>query len=218
MATVLGSPAAWAESFQGIPFPTPNFTLVFVGDAEEEESRAAASASSCGFQRSLVLDGGLQQLAGGVAQPQADLRFINRDALAVLLGMAADEATGGGLGGVVHAPQATLIDVRRSDERALYGAIKGAMHIPGGLGGEAHGCDASMQRLASRAALPAPRHSGSFSPASAPPALPSCGPLFWATPACSGSGGERAGTAARPVCRAVPLPKAERRRPCHLFL
>jgi hypothetical protein len=26
-----------------------------------------------------------------------------------------------------------LIDVRRSDERALYGAIKGAAHIPGGF-------------------------------------------------------------------------------------
>lgn len=138
MATVLGSPAAWSESFQGVPFPTPNFTLVFVGDTEEEEARAAASAASCGFQRSLVLEGGLQQLAAGVAQPQADLRFINRDALSVLLGMAADKAGGGGPGGVVHAPPAMLIDVRRSDERALYGAIKGAMHIPGELGEASH--------------------------------------------------------------------------------
>ncbi|KAL4452234.1 hypothetical protein ABPG75_007896 [Micractinium tetrahymenae] len=130
VAAALASPAAWAEAFQGVPFPTPNFTLVFVGDTEEEEARAAAAAASCGFQRSLVLEGGLQQLAAGVAQPQADLRFINRDALAVLLGMAADEAGGIGPGGVVHAPPATLIDVRRSDERALYGAIKGAVHIP----------------------------------------------------------------------------------------
>jgi hypothetical protein len=73
----------------------------------------------------MVLEGGLAGLAGGSPQPQADLRFINRDALAVLLGQCADA-------GVVHAAApATLIDVRRSDERALYGAIKGAAHIPG---------------------------------------------------------------------------------------
>ncbi|KAI3438095.1 hypothetical protein D9Q98_000537 [Chlorella vulgaris] len=123
VATVLGSEAAWREAFQGVPFPKPHFMLVFVGDTEAEELRAAAAAASCGFQRSLVLAGGLQVLVAGGAQPQADLRFINRDALAVLAGMCADA-------GVVHAPPATLIDVRRSDERALYGSIKGAAHIP----------------------------------------------------------------------------------------
>jgi hypothetical protein len=109
--------------------------LVFVGDSEEEELRAAAAATSCGFQRTMVLTGGLQQLSaagssggGGTGVPAAaaaDLRFIGRDALAVLLGMSPD---------VVHAPQAALVDVRRSDERALYGSIKGAAHIPGGVG------------------------------------------------------------------------------------
>jgi hypothetical protein len=128
VATVLGSEAAWREAFQGVPFPKPHFMLVFVGDTEAEELRAAAAAASCGFQRSLVLAGGLQVLVAGGAQPQADLRFINRDALAVLAGMCADA-------GVVHAPPATLIDVRRSDERALYGSIKGAAHIPGGCRG-----------------------------------------------------------------------------------
>ena len=135
MAAVLGSPSAWAEAFQGVPFPQPHYMLVFVGDSEEEELRAAAAATSCGFQRTMVLTGGLQQLSasgssggGGSsssasAAAAADLRFIGRDALAVLLGMSPD---------VVHAPQASLVDVRRSDERALYGSIKGAAHIPGG--------------------------------------------------------------------------------------
>ena len=128
MAAVLGSPAAWAEAFQGVPFPQPHYMLVFVGDSEEEELRAAAAATSCGFQRTMVLEGGLQQLSapgssGASAAAAADLRFIGRDALAVLLGMSAD---------VVHAPLASLVDVRRSDERALYGSIKGAAHIPGG--------------------------------------------------------------------------------------
>ena len=125
MAAVLGSPAAWAEAFQGVPYPKPHFMLVFVGDTEEEELRAAAAAASCGYQRTMVMEGGLQQLlgeAGGGGQPQADLRFIGRDALGLLLGMSGD---------VVHAPPATLVDVRRSDERALYGAIKGSLHIPG---------------------------------------------------------------------------------------
>lgn len=125
VAAVLGSAAAWAEAFQGVPYPLPHFMLVFVGDREEEEVRAAAAAASCGFQRTMVLEGGLQALGGGTTQlpqPQADLRFIGRDALAVLLGMAPE---------VLHVPPVALIDVRRSDERALYGAINGAAHIPG---------------------------------------------------------------------------------------
>lgn len=125
VAAVLGSAAAWGEAFQGVPYPPPHFMLVFVGDREEEEVRAAATAASCGFQRAMVLEGGLQALGGGstqLPQPQADLRFIGRDALAVLLGMAPE---------VMHVPAVTLVDVRRSDERALYGAIKGAAHIPG---------------------------------------------------------------------------------------
>lgn len=132
MAAVLGSPAAWGEAFQGVPFPRPHYMLVFVGDTEEEELRAAAVAASCGFQRAMVLEGGLRQLLGegggggekreAHSQPQGDLRFIGRDALGVLLGMS---------GEVVHAPPATLIDVRRSDERALYGAIKGSLTLPG---------------------------------------------------------------------------------------
>ena len=76
-----------------------------------------------------MLEGGLAGGSGAPPPPpQSDLRFINRDALALLLGQAAE-------GGVVHAPAACLIDVRRSDERALYGSIKGAQHIPGGLVG-----------------------------------------------------------------------------------
>ena len=156
---MLGSAATWGEAFQGVPYPPPHAVLVFVGDTEEEELRAAASAASCGYQRALVLGGGLQQLglgagsggggAGGAPpppQPAADLRFINRDALAVLLGMAVDESGGGG---VMHAPPTTLIDVRRSDERALYGAIKGSVHIPGGWhgGGWVGGVDGFYSRL-----------------------------------------------------------------------
>lgn len=124
MAAVLGSPAAWGEAFQGVPFPKPHYMLVFVGGTEEEELRAAAAAASCGFQRAMAMQGGLQQLSGDGSSGggQGDLRFIGRDALGLLLGMSQE---------VMHAPPVTLVDVRRSDERALYGSIKGAVHIPG---------------------------------------------------------------------------------------
>ena len=49
---------------------------------------------------------------------QADLRYIGRDALAVLLGAADD--------GAPRCESACVLDVRRGDERALYGSITGA--------------------------------------------------------------------------------------------
>ncbi len=49
---------------------------------------------------------------------QADLRYIGRDALAVLLGLAGD--------GAPRCEAACVLDVRRSDERALYGSVMGA--------------------------------------------------------------------------------------------
>lgn len=47
-------------------------------------------------------------------------RFINRDALALLLGQGSLPA---------HAT-ATVLDVRRHDERSLFGAIPGTWHVP----------------------------------------------------------------------------------------
>lgn len=62
--------------------------------------------------------------AGG----QADLRYIGRDALAVLLGVADD--------GAPRCDAACVLDVRRGDERALYGSITGASR---GSAGDARG-------------------------------------------------------------------------------
>lgn len=73
-----------------------------------------------GYQRTLVLEGCLRNFLSGLhAQP--DLRYIDREAVAVLLG------EGGSYG---HLPRALVLDVRRSEERALYGSIKGSVHIP----------------------------------------------------------------------------------------
>ncbi len=54
---------------------------------------------------------------------QANLRYINRDALAVLLGLAGSAAPA--------VPSSTVLDIRRYDERTLYGSIPGTKHIPG---------------------------------------------------------------------------------------
>ena len=54
---------------------------------------------------------------------QAHLRYISRDALAVLLGLAGAHNE--------HAAPAAVLDLRRYDERALYGSIPGTRHIPG---------------------------------------------------------------------------------------
>lgn len=55
---------------------------------------------------------------------QADLRYINRDAAALLLSRSAASGADGGSG-------LTFLDVRRHDERTLYGSIPRAQHVPG---------------------------------------------------------------------------------------
>ena len=52
---------------------------------------------------------------------QADLRYIGRDALAVLLGLTGD--------GAAACDAACVLDVRRHDERALFGSIPGASKL-----------------------------------------------------------------------------------------
>ncbi len=83
----------------------------------------------------MVLDGCLRNFLPGI-QAQLDLRYIDREAVALLL---AESASAGGApvsgstAGVVweqELPRALVIDVRRSDERALYGAIRGSLHVP----------------------------------------------------------------------------------------
>jgi hypothetical protein len=122
----LSSPGAWEERFHGISPPFPHFMLIFVGGGEGEQLCAAAAAAAHGFQCTMVLEGALAEFSRGV-QAQPHLTFINRDAVALLLGSAGAESLQRPL------PPVRLLDVRRSDERALYGSIHGSMHIPGSL-------------------------------------------------------------------------------------
>lgn len=67
---------------------------------------------------------------------QANLRYINRDALAVLLGLAGAPNE--------NAAPAAVLDLRRYDERALFGSIPGTRHVPGGRCPPSPGCPARV--------------------------------------------------------------------------
>ncbi len=67
--------------------------------------------------------GDRERVWGGQA---VQLRYINRDGLAALLGYTQAPL------GIPY----VLIDLRRHDERTLYGTIRGSVHVPGRLNGD----------------------------------------------------------------------------------
>lgn len=148
----LSNPSAWAELFQGVPFPETHYMLVFVGANSEQQLRAAAAAAGQGFLRTMTLAGSLVGFSRRAIQPH--LHYINRDALAALLYASSftstptstsflpmlqssssehDHDAAQVLAMVNHALQQqrlVVIDVRRSDERLLFGHIEGTVHVP----------------------------------------------------------------------------------------
>lgn len=92
--------------------------VIFVGDTEQEQIDASHAASVLGYQRTASLLGGISEFSKH-SRVQAHVTYVSRDAVAVALGL-----------NTIRTPIATLIDVRRHDERALYGAIKGSVHVP----------------------------------------------------------------------------------------
>eukprot|EP00891_Asterochloris_glomerata_P002846 jgi/Astpho2/2846/fgenesh1_pg.00050_%23_109_t len=132
---VLSSKAAWSSYLKAPsetpatdpqPYPSLEHLLVFVGSSDEEMQAAAATAADLGFNRSMVLKGGLGAYSSA-ARKQADLCFLNRDALAALLGHVDIDTP---------VKDIAVIDLRRSDERSLYGSIPGnpgcigTSHVP----------------------------------------------------------------------------------------
>ena len=140
----LQSPPAWTACTQDRkPYPEADRTLVFVGDTEKEMVQAATHAAKHGFARTATIEGGAQALETTPTQQachssycictlafgvivlcecmskllQAEKKFINRDAVAALL----NHVDVG-----CPAQQAIVLDIRRHDERALYGSIPGA--------------------------------------------------------------------------------------------
>lgn len=103
--------------------PAHRELLVFICDNEQLRDACIHLATRHGHQRVAQLKGGLNSLQEASRQEQtwANIQFISRDALAAILGM-----TPANLGVPI-----LLIDVRRSDERILYGSIGGSVHLPG---------------------------------------------------------------------------------------
>ena len=129
VAQTLASRSAWTEMFQGVPYPESHYLLVFVGSTIEQQLRAAAAAASQRFSRTMSLAGAFPEFARSVsAQPH--LHYISRDAVAALLSAQGDHYVSS-VGGPPVARRMIVLDVRRSDERALYGHMKGTVHIPG---------------------------------------------------------------------------------------
>jgi rhodanese-related sulfurtransferase len=113
----------WQQRFGSAP-PEPRLTLVFLCSDGAASARCAGAAAALGFSRCSLLSGGLSRMGPASAPRPPRCAYAGRHALAVLLD-GGQPAQGGG-------PERCplLLDVRRSDERALYGGIPGAAHLP----------------------------------------------------------------------------------------
>jgi len=126
------------------PVPPRHALLVFVdgGDGKAAAS-AAAAAAAAGRDATAAVTGGARAVGEAADAPPADLPSISADALALALagGPPPPDPPGSpprraAARGASPTPQPSLprrillIDVRRHDERALYGSLPGALHIP----------------------------------------------------------------------------------------
>lgn len=113
-------------------WPDPRHIIVILGGNEEEERRAVISANSAGYHKTLCARGSLEGDPLDEGEERAPgLRCISRDALALLLSNAIPLAnTGDALYNSSSNNNFVLIDVRRKDERILFGSIGGSKHIP----------------------------------------------------------------------------------------
>lgn len=126
----LQSPQSWSLYVKSAAtYPGAEHTLVFVGDNEKAMVQAATQATKHGFARTATLAGGLQALNSMESQ-KVEPKFINRDAVAGVLGH---------VDAGCPPQQAVVLDIRRHDERALYGSIPGTVHLP------AHQLPAALQ-------------------------------------------------------------------------
>ena len=116
----------WNKKFPDVPVPNLRTTLVFVSTHGHSSSHAAALASSLGFTRCSIVDGGL---AAAVPLAHFDVnegfspgkdRALSIDAVLLLLETVRDNGNALGL---------VILDIRRFDERALYGSLEGSAHI-----------------------------------------------------------------------------------------
>lgn len=117
----------WAKKFPNVPVPSLKTTLIFVSTHGHSSSHAAALATSLGFTRCSVVDGGLAaavplaHFEENDAISPAKEGSMSLDAVSLLMETVRDD---GNLLGLV------ILDIRRFDERALYGTLEGSTHVP----------------------------------------------------------------------------------------
>ncbi len=116
--------AAWEQRF-GTRAPCARQTLLFLSGNGQAAVRCASIAANMGYLRCAVLDGGLDVLGGGGASRVPRFVYISRHAASFLL-----ERNGGSGFQVPGEGGPFVVDVRRVDERTLYGAIPGSAHLP----------------------------------------------------------------------------------------
>jgi len=117
----------WKKRFPEVPMPSLRTTIVFVSTHGHSSSHAAALATSLGFTRCSIVDGGLAAAvplahfeSNSVLSP-GNKRSLSFDAVLLLLESVRDNGNALGL---------VILDIRRFDERTLYGALEGSAHVP----------------------------------------------------------------------------------------
>lgn len=158
-----GGTNALAESLwqkYGKMRPGRRQVLVFVASGRggtNRATRAAAAAAALGYSRCLVVKGGLGALLGSApaAPERAPAAEMSRDAVAVMMGRAGKATNGEYARGEMRRARTVLIDLRRHDERVLYGSIAGSVHLPVCQMPRALGMDASEWQRTFRFPKPA---------------------------------------------------------------
>lgn len=105
----------FATTFPDMKFPRREDLLVFVSETEAESINAVEDTEAMGFTSCVYLQGGLASLRSQSFKP-VDVKYINRHAVALLLGMTGSAAP----------VQAQLVDIRRMDEHVIFGMIDGS--------------------------------------------------------------------------------------------
>lgn len=112
-----GRNSTWPYRVAGPAQPTKGHLLVLIATGPQSPKAAASTAAAAGYQQVAYCEGGAAAFHQPArSQSQVELQFINRDALSLLLTSNRDDVV--------------LLDLRRHDERALYGCIPSSRHIP----------------------------------------------------------------------------------------
>ncbi|KAG1661025.1 hypothetical protein FOA52_005340 [Chlamydomonas sp. UWO 241] len=108
--------------------PARGTVLVFAAEELAAAFAGARAATGAGYQRvAAVATGGVSPSQWSAA---AHLTYIGRHGVAMLMGYTSPAVGADGAHAHMSLPHATLLDVRRHDERALYGGIPGSVHVP----------------------------------------------------------------------------------------